>query len=111
MADVTDVVQKQLEAYNSHDLEAFVSAYAPDVTVTSGEGRTLMTGREEIREQYARLFEGHRELRAEVPNRICVGSWVVDEERVHVDGQQMEALMAYEVTDGLIQRVVMLGSP
>ena len=44
-------------------------------------------------------------------NRLHSGDWVVDKERtVWTDGVA-DALVAYEVRDGLIQTMVMLGGP
>ena len=45
---------------------------------------------------------------AEVRNRLRAGSWVVDEEHVTGGGRTMDALVAYEVRDGLIRTVLML---
>jgi hypothetical protein len=104
-----DPVQAQLDAYNARDIDAFVAAYAPDVVITDSTGRAIMAGHETIREEYGALFEASPDLRAEVLGRVAAGDWTVDQERVSRGKETREVLVAYQVTDGLISRVVMLG--
>ena len=56
-------------------------------------------------------FTSDPELRAEVINRLHSGDWVVDEEHTVWTGGVADALVAYEVREGLILTVVMLGGP
>jgi hypothetical protein len=110
MVDAAAAVQRQLDAYNSHDVDAFLSAYATDVTAIDGDGQTLFVGHEAMRTAYERLFADNPDLHAHVPTRLSSGDWVVDQEQVQVADGQMETLVAYQVVDGLIRRVVMLSS-
>jgi hypothetical protein len=41
-----DPVQAQVDAYNAHDIDAFVAAYAEDVVITDATGRAIMQGTE-----------------------------------------------------------------
>ena len=102
-----DAVDRQVRAYNEHDLDGFVDCYAVGVVVEDGDGVVLMSGRDEMRERYGRLFERAPDLHAEILTRIRVGSYVVDEERVtgRPDGD-MHAVAIYRLDgDGLIDRV------
>jgi uncharacterized protein (TIGR02246 family) len=98
-----NVVDRQLTAYNSHDLAAFAATYAPDVCVNRRNDRLL--GREAVREAYAGMFAEGR-CRAEIVGRLTEGDWVVDHEIAHgiTDGP-LRVLVAYRVRDGLIDRV------
>jgi len=51
-SDPVAVVQRQLDTYNAHDLEGFVSTFAPnaEVFINLGDSVAGMTGREEIKE-------------------------------------------------------------
>jgi hypothetical protein len=103
-----DAVQRQLEAYNARDVDAFVACYAQDVVIEDADGGLQMSGRDQMRERYGELFESAPNLHAEVPCRIRVGSYVVDEERVsgHPRGGDVHAVAIYRLDDGgLIDRV------
>lgn len=82
MQAAQDSVERQAIAYNAHDLDGFVACYAETVVVEDADGHPVMTGREEMRQQYGGLFAGFPTLKAEIVSRMRVGSYVVDEERV-----------------------------
>lgn len=103
-----DPVQAQVDAYNARDIDAFVASYDPDVVITDATGRAIMTGQDTIREEYGAMFEASPDLRAEILGRVSAGDWTVDQERVSRGGEIREVLVAYQVTDGLISRVMML---
>ena len=108
-----DVVDRQVEAYNAHDLEGFLACYAADVVVRSGAGEILLDGIDAVRQQYGSWFRDMPDIRAEVLHRLVRGSWVVDDERVSAPGAglTMEALVAYRLRDSVIDRVVLLTPP
>ena len=87
--DSPDPVQAQVDAYNARDIDAFVAPYADDVVITDAGGRP--------------------DLQAEILGRISTGDWTVDHERVSRAGETREVLVAYQVADGQIARVLMLG--
>ena len=102
-----DAVQRQVDAYNAHDLGTFVACYAEAVVIEDADGGVLASGREQMRERYRSLFESLPNVHAEIPVRIRVGSYVVDEERVSggPDGD-LHAVAIYRIDgDGLIDRV------
>lgn len=101
-------VQRQVDAYNAHDVDAFLRCYADDIVVRHGDGRVLMDGKDAMRAAYTQLFSENPDLRADIANRLDAGPWVVDEEVVTAAGREMRALVAYEVRDDLIQTTVML---
>ncbi|MFD4942625.1 nuclear transport factor 2 family protein [Streptomyces sp. NPDC058239] len=102
------VVERQLAAYNSHDLEAFAATYAPDVCINRRGGDRLL-GRDAVREAYADMFAKGR-CRAEIVGRLTEGDWVVDHEIAHgITDDPLRVLVAYRVRDGLIDHVDFLG--
>jgi uncharacterized protein (TIGR02246 family) len=114
MTTPSEVVDRQLDAYNERDLDAFVACYAPDAMVVQPDGSILATGREEIRERYGELFAASPDLRAEILNRIEVGAVVIDEDRVTafvLPGMPTEihAAVVYHVLDDLIQDARLFG--
>jgi hypothetical protein len=103
-----EVVDAQVDAYNRHDLESFLTCYSPDVTVQNGRGETLLSGIDALRRQYGGWFTDYPDLHVEVRHRLSSGTWVVDEEHVTMTGNVMDGLVGYHVSDGLIDAVVML---
>ena len=105
-----DAVERQVRAYNAHDLDGFIACYAQTVVVEDADGRIVMNGREEMRERYGSLFAATPSLRADIVSRLRVGSYIVDEE--HVTGRpdgDLHAIAIYRLDeDGLIDRVRLL---
>lgn len=100
-------VQRQMLAYNAHDLERFIAEYTDDVQVFRPPSlEPVLSGKKAFAEHYAKNRFNLPNLHAEVVNRMVVGNTVVDHE--HVTGLQdgvMEAIAVYLVTDGLISTV------
>lgn len=104
---MADPVERQVVAYNAHDLDAFLSCFADNATIAGPDGSVQMTGRDQMRAQFGVMFE-RREVQAEILERVRAGNWVVDHERVTRPGMSMEVLVAYEVIGDSITRMIML---
>jgi hypothetical protein len=104
----SDTVARQVDTYNAHDLDGFLACYDTDVVITSGHGDVLMQGIDVLREQYDEWFTQLPGLHAEVLHRIERGDWVVDDEHATAEGLDVEALVAYHVSDDRIDRVVIM---
>lgn len=102
-----DTVERQLQAYNARDADAFAACYANDVVIEELDGDVLMRGREEVRRLYGELFATHPRLHSEIRSRIRVGSWVVDEERVEgLEEDEVHVVAIYRFAkNGLIDHV------
>lgn len=77
-----DIVQAAIDAYHDHDLDRCLAYYAPDVVVQDGDGQVLMDGADAVRARYAKAIADNPNVRYDIPNRITLGDWVIDEERV-----------------------------
>lgn len=102
------IVQKQVEAYNSRDIDAFLATYTKDVKVYTFPNTLNYEGREEMRKRYAPMFQKTKDLHCKIVKRIVNGSKVIDEELVTSNGNQFKAVAIYEVTNGKISRVTFL---
>ena len=102
-----DVVQRQVEAYNQRDLEAFAATYRDDIQIFRMPSTTpAMTGRAALREFYASRRFNLPALHAEIVQRIVIGNKVIDHELVTgVEAQPFEAVAVYEVIEGAIATV------
>ena len=114
MSPVEELAQRQLDAYNRADLDAFCACYAPNVLVLDESGDVSLRGREAMRERYGALFGRFRDVRADLVDRVACGPHAVDHERwSRVDrgsGAESsgEILARYTLRDGLIAVVQFL---
>ena len=104
------LVQRQLDAYNAHDLEAFIATYSPEIEIfdISNASTAQMTGLEGMRAVYGEMFSTMPNLRCDLGNRIADGAFVVDHEicAMGEPGDPPErAIAIYQVEDNLIRRV------
>lgn len=73
-----DVVQKEIEAYNAQDADAFAATYAEDAVITAGpEKKVVAQGRTAIRERYRSMFAKFPACRARIAERKTEGDNVV----------------------------------
>lgn len=103
-----DVVQRQVDAYNRRDLEAFMACYAATAVIEWADGGKRFVGHDAIRGRYAEVFERAPDLHAEIVGRLRAGEWTADEERVRMAGELVHVLVGYRVRNDLIDHVVML---
>ncbi|MEQ6124713.1 nuclear transport factor 2 family protein [Pseudotenacibaculum sp. MALMAid0570] len=102
------VVQKQLDAYNNRDIDAFVKVFAKDVKVYSYPNKLLYKGRDGMRKRYAAFFKNTKDLHCKIIKRVEKGNYVIDEELVTANGKKINAVAIYEVKDGKIITVTFL---
>lgn len=108
-----EIVDRQLTAYNNRDIDASVACYRTDAKVVQPDRGILASGHEEIRERYGQLFNLDPTIRAEIPNRIVVGTMVIDEERItgfNLPGfpSEMHAAVAYRIEGDVIESAQLL---
>ncbi|WP_108424349.1 amidohydrolase family protein [Flagellimonas amoyensis] len=101
----TDLAQRQLNAYNLGDIEAFLEPYAEDVEVYAFPDQLLYKGKETMRGQYAQMFKNTPDLHCELKERIVQGNVVIDKERVQFGTETVEAVAMYHVENGKIKKV------
>jgi hypothetical protein len=101
------VVQRQVEAYNAHDLEAFAACYAEAIEFRTLDGKVNPEkGLPALRKGYADLFKRFPQLKVKILNRIKQGPFIIDQEQAEGMGPQPVTVTAvYEVAQGKILRV------
>ncbi len=99
--------QRQLNAYNARDLEAFLEPYSDSVELYNFPNDMWAKGKTRMREVYGGMFERTPELHCELKNRMVLGNTVIDEERVtgFPNGRVIEAIAIYKIEEGRIARV------
>jgi putative hydrolase of HD superfamily len=100
------VVQRQLEAFNARDLDAWLATYAEDARQFEHPATLLASGHAEIRARSASRF-AEPELHARLMRRSVMGPVVIDHEQVtrrFPEGPGLiEMVCVYEVRGGRIQ--------
>ena len=101
----TDLVQRQLNAYNLRNIEAFLATYTDDAVIYTFPEKVLYQGKEQIRQAYTTLFENTPDLHCEILVRTVNDNVVIDEERALFNGKLVVATAMYHVEGNKIQKV------
>jgi hypothetical protein len=102
------IVQKNLDAYNARDIDAFMNDYADDVKLYAYPNTLQTEGKTAMRKSYNEWFQRTPDLRAFVKKRIVIGNKVIDEEQVTANGKIIEAVAIYEIENGKIIKVTFI---
>lgn len=104
------VVQKQLNAYNARNLDAFMETYHDDVELYDFPGTLLCKGKEQMRKQYEFLNQVPN-LHCEIKSRIIQGNIIIDQESVTGFGSNpLEATAVYHVENNKIKKVYFISN-
>jgi hypothetical protein len=99
------IVQEQLEAYNRHDIDAFLKTYSSEIKLYEFPDKELSSGLDAMRETYGKLFEREPDRKAKIARRIVQGDYVIDHEEVSGGGRKLSAVAIYRVKDAKILTV------
>lgn len=106
-AEVTYPVERQLEAYNARDIDAFMHWWAEDCQYYAFPNTLLASNGDEIRARHVERFR-EPDLYGHLIHRACVGNLVMDHEvvtRNFPEGKgEVDVLCLYEVSDGKIAK-------
>jgi len=77
-----ELAEKQLKAYNTRNIEAFLACYSAEVEVYEFPITLTYVGIEKMRERYTKLFNEVKNLNCEILNRTVLGNYAIDQEKV-----------------------------
>jgi imidazolonepropionase-like amidohydrolase len=102
-----DVVQRQVNAFNAHNLDALLATYAEDVKLYDFPDQLLATGRAALRAHYEKQLGPDSKAHWEIRKRLVAGNVIIDEVRWtgRADGKNSEGVGIYQVRNGLIQSI------
>ena len=114
-SEVEQVIQKQLNAYNAHDIEGFMALWAEDALYFEHPSTLLASGAEAIRARHVARFQ-EANLFARLNQRMVLGNKVVDQEtvtRTFPEGTgTIDVIVTYEVLNGKVARAwYIFGTP
>jgi uncharacterized protein (TIGR02246 family) len=100
------LLQAHNDAWNRHDVAAFVETLSPDAEIFKFPGTLQLKGREQIGAHFTQLWAKLPEMSVTVEHRSRLEHHVVDEEALRIDGQEIaREVTVYEVEACLIHRV------
>ncbi len=107
-----NIIQRQLETYNTGDIEGFMALFSDDVQLhNQADGKLVADGKSAVRDLYTNLFEKSPNLHSKLLNRMVLGNTVIDHEkitgRMGNDGV-IELIVIYELKDLKIHRVTVI---
>lgn len=99
------LVDRQLNAYNARNLDAFLEPYADDIELYDFPDKLLSKGKTEMRKQYL-WFDKVPGLHCEIMSREIHGNIIIDNERVTgVGDKPVEATTIYYIESNKIKKV------
>jgi|APCry1669189844_1035258.scaffolds.fasta_scaffold80132_2 hypothetical protein len=108
------VVQQQLDAYNAHDLEAWLATYAADACQYQHPATLLARGHAQMRQRAIARF-AEPDLHARLLHRQVLGQVVIDHEMVRRNFAEgpgyIELLCLYTVEEGKISSASFVPGP
>ena len=104
-----DIVQKQVEYYNNHDLDGFISMYDDSIELyTINNTNPDLTGMSELKKKYNERFKNPN-LHVTIINRIKKDNFIIDEEYVEGISDNVIIVVAiYEIKNEKIRKVVFI---
>ena len=95
------IAQKQMDAYNQRDVEAFLSMYSDNIKVFNFPNELLFEGKEKMRERYNNSFNNTPDLHSTLISRSILENTVIDQEYIIIDKNQpaIEMIVIYKIQD------------
>ena len=100
------LVQRQLNAYNARNVDAFLEPYSNDVELYNFPDKLISKGKDAMRKGYEVFFKNTPDLHCEIKSRIVQGNYIIDKESVSGFGKnKLEATAIYYINAGKIAKV------
>lgn len=99
------IIQQQLEAFNAKDIKAFVETFDSEVKAYDYPNKLYVQGEKQLYKTFSDFFLQTPDLHCEIINRIILGSIVIDEEYLTVNGDNFNAIAIYEIENGKISKM------
>jgi hypothetical protein len=99
------LVQRQLNAYNARNIDAFLDTYSDDIEIYNFPDKLVSKGKDAMRKSYGEMFGNLKRLHCKIVDRIVLNNTVIDHEYVNKDDNVVQAIAIYEVKDGKIVKV------
>lgn len=103
--DPLAVVNARMNAYNNHDISAFLENYSDDIQVFTYPNIALGSkGKKHLKNIFYPMFKEGK-VSVDIHQQITQGNYVINHETVTYNGNNKKYVSIYEVKNGLIQSV------
>jgi hypothetical protein len=99
---------RQIEAYNSQDLDTFLNCYTDDIKVYMLQNNQILTdGKQQLSETMKTAFESNPHSKSIVLETLTQGNLVVQKEEItgHIENKTIKSISIYEITDDKISKL------
>ncbi|MBC8755670.1 amidohydrolase family protein [Kordia sp. YSTF-M3] len=102
-----NVVQRQVNAYNLRNLDAFLENFSEDIEIYYFPNTLDIKGKEAYRKIFSNYFKKFPDLHCEILNRTVLGNTIIDHERVLrvKGGNYTEVIAIYKIENEKIAKV------
>jgi hypothetical protein len=101
-------VDKQLEAFNSKDIDAFLECYSDGIQAYMLESNELINNdKDQLKKTMNESFKTKPKAKTTVIERITQNNLIIDLEKIddYVEGKTIKSIAIYEVKDGAITKI------
>lgn len=101
------LVQKQIDAYNAKNLDAFAATFSDDIVFYETSMKVNLKGKEQLRKAFGDLFQKNPDLYCLIEDKIVLGDTVIFHEKVQFQkGQPMfDFIVMYKISNDKITEV------
>jgi hypothetical protein len=101
-----EIVDIQIEAYNSRNIELFCSVFAKDIKIFNHPNVLFIEGIESLKELFSNRFQVSPNVHCEIVNRIVLDNKVIDHEFVTgIFDDPIELIVMHTINNNKITRV------
>lgn len=105
-SEAENIVQRQVNAYNARNLEAFLENFSDDIEIYTFPNILQTKGKEAYKKGFASFFQRYPNLHCEILNRTVKGNTVIDHEYVKfAEGDYSEVIVIYKIENEKIAKV------
>ncbi|MFI5156990.1 MAG: amidohydrolase family protein [Chitinophagales bacterium] len=96
------IVQQQVNAYNAHNMEAFLQTYSDSAEIGDFQGMRLAKGKDQLKKVFAPLLTPSSSIHCQIVSRMVQANFIIDKEHVTGMGPSIDGLVIYEISKGKI---------
>jgi len=104
------IINKQVNSFNSRDLDTFASCFSENVIVSNYPQDSLYSGRETLKKNYSAFYDRTPNVNVEVMRRIKLQNTVIDQEQVFIGTKEKVQAAIYQTSNGLIKSMTFVNT-
>ena len=106
------IVQANLDAYNTGDIDGFMSYFSSEIEMVNfADGTQTAKGLTAVRDIYEPYFKASPDLHSTILQRVVIGNKVIDHESItgrYGSDDVLKLVLIYEVEEGKITKITVI---